>query len=600
MSTIAAALWVAIAGFVYGTEAQASDGATHGISMHGAPQLSPGDRLPYADPNAPQGGRITFGALGSFDNLNPLIPRGSLGPGTRDLLYGNLVYESLLDRNRAEPFALYGLLASEVIVPPERDFVTFKLAESARFSDGTPVTADDVAFTWALLKEKGWPYARNYYAKVEDVDVADARTITFRFPNANDRELPLILGLMPILPEHDTNPDEFSRTTLDPPVGTGPYRIADVVPGRSITYAKNPDYWAQDLPINSGRYNADEIRFLFFRDENAMFEAFKTGEIDAFMEADTGRWAQSYDFPALSEGNVARLEIPTRTPRGMWAFVMNTRRPPFDDKRVREALGYLFDFEWINKQLFFDLRSRTDSFFSNSALSSPGRPASDGERQLLSPFPDAVEPRMLEGEWRPPVSDGSGRDRTNIRAALKLLGEAGWRIDNGRLVNGEGEQLSFEILVATRDDERLALAFQRMLRPAGIDARVRYVDSSQYNQRMLGFDFDMARVYWPASLSPGNEQTHRWSTNAATTEGTFNYAGAQEPAVDAMIASMLAAKDREAFEDAVRALDRVLLSGHYVIPLFHTPVQYVAHWNRLGRPEQHSLSGIEWETWWVK
>ena len=572
----------------------------HGIAMHGEPALSPGEPLPYANPDAPKGGRITFGALGSFDNLNPMIPRGTLAPGVRDLLYGNLVYESLLERNRDEPFTLYGLLASSVSVPPARDSVTFIIDERAAFSDGVPVRAKDVVFTWNLLKEKGWPYARNYYSKVEAVETPDERTVTFLFPNANDRELPLILGLMPILPVHDTDPDSFARTTLDPPLGTGPYFIESVASGRSVVYRRNPDYWGNDLALNRGRYNAEEVRFELYRDEGAMFEAFKSGEIDVFMETDAGRWAQGYNFPAYTQGRVERADIPTGTPRGMWAFVMNSRRPPFDDIRVRRAMNLLFDFEWINQQLFFGLRERTDSYFSNSDLAATGHPASEAERALLAPYPDAVTDAVMEGTWAPPVSDGSGRDRTNIRAALDILSEAGWSNKGGRLVSASGAPFAFEILVATRDDERLALAYQRMLRPAGIEASVRFVDTSQYNARMLEFDFDMARVYWPSSLSPGNEQTHRWSSEAAGRSGTFNYAGAKEPAVDAMIAAMLSADSREDFETAVRALDRVLISGEYVVPLFYTPTQWVAYWTRLGRPDTQSLSGVEFETWWVK
>lgn len=578
----------------------AADGAAHAIAMHGTPELSPQDPLPYALPDAPQGGRITFGALGTFDSLNPLIPRGTRTPGLRDLLYGNLVYESLLDRSRAEPFTLYGLLASEVIVPDARDEVTFKIAPGAAFSDGTPLTAADVVFSWNLLRERGWPYARSYYDKVEEVETPDERTVVFRFPSADDRELPLILGLMPILSEQATDVDAFSRTTLNPPIGTGPYVVGEVSPGRSVTFVKNPDYWGNTHPLNQGRYNAQEIRFLFYRDEGAMFEAFKTGEIDAFMESDAGRWVQGYDFPAVRDGTIIRDEIPTGTPRGMWAFVMNTRRPPFDDQEVRRAMGLLFDFEWVNEQLYFGRRERTDSYFANSDLASTGRPASPTEMEMLSAYEGAVRDDVLAGTWAPPVSDGSGRDRTNIRAALQLLQAAGWRIDGGKLINEAGEPFRFEILVATRDDERLALAYQRMLRPVGIEARVRFVDSSQYNERMFTFDFDMARVYWPASLSPGNEQSHRWSMAAADVEGTFNYAGVREPAVDGMIAQILAAETRERFEDAVRALDRVLLSGDYVVPLFYAPVQWVAHSARLGRPETQSLSGVEWETWWVK
>lgn len=574
--------------------------ARYGIAMHGEPVLAVGAPLPYANPDAPSGGTITFGALGTFDNLNPTIPRGAGAPGTRDLLYGNLIYESLLERNRSEPFALYGFLAKRITVPDDRSFITFHIDEDAAFSDGAPVRAKDVAFTLDLLKKKGWPYARNYYSKVEEVEIVSERTITMRFAEANDRELPLILGLMPILPAHDTDPETFARTTLDPPVGTGPYTIAEMDPGRSITYRRNEDYWGNDHPLNAGRYNAETVRFVFFRDETAMFEAFKAGEIDVYLETDAGRWARGYTFNAAKDGTVVREEIPTGTPRGMYAFVFNTRRPPFNDERVRQALNLLFDFEWINANLYAGSLTRTDSFFTNSDLAATGRAASDGERSLLAGFDGVVDDAVMAGTWRPPVSDGSGRDRRNFRLAFNKLAEAGWRIDGNRLVNADGEPFRFEILVATREDERLALAFQQLLSPAGIDATVRFVDNQQYNERMLGFDFDMARVYWPASLSPGNEQTHRWSSRAADLEGSFNYAGAREPAVDAMIDAMLGAENRDNFEDAVRALDRVLLSGDYVIPLFHTPVQWIAYASRLGRPDTQSLSGVEFETWWVK
>ncbi|ORE95980.1 ABC transporter periplasmic protein [Stappia sp. 22II-S9-Z10] len=595
--TLAATLTAALTGLTVAAHPAA---AQYGISMHGDLALQPGDPLPYADPQAPQGGRMTFGVLGTFDNLNVMIPRGSFAPGLRDAIFGNLVYESLLERNASEPFSLYGFLASDVSVPPERDSVTFTIDPRAAFSDGHPITSEDVAFSLELLRDEGRPYMRSHYGKVEAIETPDARTVTFRFPNANDRELPLILGLMPILPAHATDRESFGRTTFTPPIGSGPYRLGTVNPGRDITYVKNPDYWGNDHALNQGRYNAHEIVFRFFRDETAMFEAFKAGNTDFQQEGDAARWTTGYDFPAARDGRVVRETIPLGIPRGMYAFVFNTRRAPFDDINVRRAMNHLFDFPWINANLFSGQLARTDSYFTASELASTGRPASDAERALLAPFPDAVAPAIMDGTWTPPVLDGSGRDRTAVREALRLFAEAGWRIDNGRLLNEDGAPFTFEIMVATRDDERIALAFQRLLRPVGISADIRYVDSTQYNARLLGFDFDMIRAYWPASLSPGNEQIHRWSVAAAAQEGSFNYAGATEPAADAMIDAMLAAQDRPAFVDAVRALDRVLLSGVYVIPLYHSPAQWVAYAARLAHPEQQSLYGFELETWWVQ
>ncbi len=367
--------------------------AAHGIAMHGAPELAPGEPLPYVNPDAPQGGTITFGVLGSFDNLNPMIPRGTTAEGLRDLMYyGNLVYESLLERSRDEAFSLYGFLAEEVIVPDDRSSITFRIDPKAAFSDGEPVTAEDVVFTMELLREKGWPFQRSYYKRIESVETPDERTVTFSFPSANDRELPLILGVMPILPAHATDPETFEKTTLSPPPGTGPYVVEAVDPGRSVTFRRNRDYWGNDNPLNRGRYNADVVKFLYYRDETTMFEAFKTGEIDAFMEADASRWAQGYNFPAVRDGRIERWEVPTGQPRGMWAFAMNTRRAPFDDIRVRKAMTLLFDFEWVNQQMFFGLRDRTESYFEASELASTGTP-----RQRGASAPSSRLPRRRAG-----------------------------------------------------------------------------------------------------------------------------------------------------------------------------------------------------------
>lgn len=574
--------------------------ADYGIAMHGEPRLTRGEALPYADPDAPQGGRATFGVLGTYDNLNVMIPRGTYAPGLRDATFGNLVHESLLERNADEAFALYGLLASDVEVPESREWVTFTIDERAAFSDGHPVTAEDVVFSHEILKTQGRPYMRAYYSKVERVEAPDERTVTFHFPNANDRELPLILGLMPILPAHATDTASFNRTTLDAPMGTGPYTVADVDAGRRLTFVRDPDYWGNDHPLNAGRYNFAEVEFRFFRDATAMFEALKTGTIDFYQEGNAAQWTTGYDFPAAKDGRVVRETIPLGIPRGMYAFVFNTRRPPFDDPAVRQAINALFDFTWINANLFSGQLARTDSYFSASVLASTGRPAGEAERALLAPFPNAVPDDIMEGTWTPPVLDGSGRDRQAARRALTLLREAGWTVQDGRLVDSDGTPMRFEIMVATREDERLALAFRRLLLPIGIDAEVRYTESIEYNSRLLSFDFDMIRYYWPASLSPGNEQINRWSSTVADVEGSFNFAGARSPAADAMIDALLAAREETDFVAAVRALDRVLLAGRYVVPLYHTPAQWVAYASRLAHPEAQSLYGFELETWWVK
>lgn len=575
--------------------------AAHGIAMHGEPAL-PEDfaHLPYADPDAPEGGTVTYGILGSFDSLNPFIPRGNIAGGLRDPLYGNLVFESLLDRNRDEPFSLYGLLARDVEVAEDRSSVTFRMNPKARFSDGEPVTVEDVVFSLEILRTRGRPNYRAYYSKVTEIERIGEDGVRFVFADGSDRELPLILGLMPVLPKHAIDPEAFERTWLTAPIGSGPYRVTGIEPGKRLTLTRNPDYWGDGEPISRGRYNFETVRFDYFRDINAMFEAFKKGLTDVSLESDPTRWSTGYDFPAVAAGDVVKEEIEQGTPRGMFAFVFNTRRPIFQDIRVREALGYLIDFDWINQNLLQGLFARTTSYFEGSELASTGRPASERERALLAPFADEIRADILDGSWRPPASDGSGRDRNNMRAALKLLNEAGWTIEGRTLVHGEtGEPFSFEILVSNREDERLALAYKRQLAPLGIEARVRSVDSAQYQSRLQSFDFDMVRLSWPSSLSPGNEQLNRWSSAAADFEGSYNWAGVRSPAADAMIAALLAAEQRDAFVDAVRALDRALLSGFYVVPLYHPPAQWVARWTRVGHPPKASLTGVELETWWA-
>jgi peptide/nickel transport system substrate-binding protein len=570
---------------------------SYAIAMHGAPAL-PADfsHMPYANPDAPKGGRLVQGFLGTFDSLNPLIVRGLAVQQIR-----GFVVESLMARGNDEAFTLYGLLAKTVESDDARSYVTFHLDPRARFSDGQPVLAEDVLFSWALLRDKGRPNHRQYYSKVVKAEAPDPHTVRFDLEGANDRELPLILGLMPVLPKHAVDVATFEETSMSPPVGSGPYRVSAVKPGASVTLTRNPDYWGRDLPVNRGLWNFDEIRLDFYREANGQFEAFKRGLYDFRVETEPLRWHDGYDFPAVRNGEVIRDTIKTGLPQPSEFLVFNTRRPVFSDIRVRQALTLLFDFEWINRNYFFGLYGRSASFFAGSELSAYARAADDRERELLKPFAAHLRGDILDGSYRLPVTDGSGRDRATLRSALTLLSEAGYDLD-GTVLRQQSTKapLTFEILVTTRDQERIALAYMRDLKRAGIEASVRAVDAVQFDQRRLGFEFDMIQNRWDQSLSPGNEQSFYWGSEAADNQGTRNYMGAKDPAIDALIAAMLEAREHPAFVSAVRALDRVLMSGFYAIPLFNVREQWIARWNRIERPAATALTGYLPETWWQK
>jgi peptide/nickel transport system substrate-binding protein len=573
------------------------------LAMHGAPALPADfDHMPYANPDAPKGGRLVQGLLGTFDSLNPLIVRGIAVQEVRGKGFERgYVYESLMTRGDDEPFTLYGLLAKSVETDDARDYVTFHLDPRARFSDGHPVTADDVLFSWALLRDHGRPGHREYYSKVAKAEAPDPLTVRFDFGGVADRELPLILGLMPILPRHATDVATFEQTTMSPPIGSGPYRITDVKPGASVTFTRNPDYWGSDLPVNRGFWNFDEIRLDFYREANAQFEAFKRGLYDFRHEDEPLRWHDGYDFPAARDGEVIRDTITPGVPQPSEYLVFNTRRPLFADLRVRQALTLLFDFEWINRNYFFDLYARSAGFFAGSELSAYRRSADDRERGLLKPFASHIPPDILDGSYRLPVTDGSGRDRTTLRNALNLLSQAGYELEGTVLRNHATKAaFTFEILVSTRDQERIALAYQRDLKRAGIEITVRSVDAVQFDQRRLGFDFDMIQNRWDQSLSPGNEQWLYWGSAAADSQGARNYMGARDPAIDTMIEALLAARRRPDFVSAVRALDRALISGFYAIPVFNVREQWIARWNRIERPSTIALTGYLPETWWQR
>jgi peptide/nickel transport system substrate-binding protein len=575
----------------------ASAAESFAIAMHGAPAL-PADfaHMPYANPDAPKGGRLVQGILGTFDSLNPLIVKGIAIQQVR-----GFVVESLMARGNDEAFTLYGLLARSVETDDARSQVTFHLDPRARFSDGRPVTAEDVLFSWALLRDHGRPNHRQYYSKVEKAEAVDPLTVRFDLAGADDRELPLILGLMPVLPRHAVDVATFEETSMTAPVGSGPYRVSAVKPGASVTLTRNPDYWGRDLPVNRGLWNFDEIRLDFYREANGHFEAFKRGLYDFRVETEPLRWHDGYDFSAARDGEVVRDTIKTGMPQPSEFLVFNTRQPVFSDIRVRRALTLLFDFEWINHNYFFGLYGRSASFFAGSELSAYGRAADKRERELLKPFASRMPPELLDGSYRLPVSDGSGRDRTTLRNALKLLSEAGYDLEGTVLRRRSTKApLSFEILVTTRDQERIALAYIRDLKRAGIEVSVRAVDAVQFDQRRLGFDFDMIQNRWDQSLSPGNEQFFYWGSEAADIQGTRNYMGAKDPAIDALIAAMLQAREHPAFVSAVRALDRILMSGSYAIPVFNVQEQWIARWNRIERPIATALTGYLPETWWQR
>jgi peptide/nickel transport system substrate-binding protein len=569
----------------------------YAIAMHGDPAL-PADfsSLPYADPDAPNGGTISFGILGTFDTFNAYTVRGIAAQGFAPPLA--LVQQSLMMRSLDEPFTLYGALAQTIDVSEDRSFVTFHIDPNARFSDNRPVTAEDISFSWALLKDKGKPAQRAYYGKVKSVTVPDDLTIVFDCSGTNDRELPLILGLMPVFAKHATNTDTFDQTSLAPPLGSGPYLVSDIKPGESVTYQRNPNFWGKNKPIFRGLYHPDRFRYEYFRDANTLFEAFKGGLYDVRIEDDPTRWATGYDFPRMSEGKAFKDPVPIKTPKGMTGLIFNTRKKLFADPRVREALTFMFDFEWMNRSLFSDVYHRTSSYFEGSELSSIGLPASAGEKRLLAPFPNEVRSDILQGQWHPPVSDGSGRDRKNARIALDLLNASGYETRGGVLTNHQGEPFEFEILVVTRVQERLALNFANALAKLGIKVTVRLVDDVQYWRRVTVFDYDMIQFTWGASPSPGNEQVNRWGSRSRDREGSLNYAGASSPAIDASLDAMLSAQSRDDWRDAIHALDRTLISGFYVVPLFHAPDQWIVHDAAVKRPQRTPLFGFAPEALW--
>jgi len=603
-------LWVCyvpllVFGLIFGTPLLAFAEADFGLAMHGKVLESQDfSHFSYVNQTAPKGGKITYGVVGTFDGLNPFVIKNfrTTARGLfADEQFGSLVYEALMVRSRDEPFSLYGLLAQRVELNDTRSEISFYLNPQARFSDGSPVTVEDVIFTHELLKEYGRPPYGSRMKQIKKLERIGEDGIKFYLDNGANRELALLLASsMPILPKHAIDINHFKDNGLDPIVGSGPYKIADVKPGSYILYQRNQDYWGKDLPVNRGLYNFDSIQIDYYRNDNARFEAFKKGILDVFVEENQNRWRLGYNFPALQEGRVIKETVSKATPAAMMGFVFNTRREIFSNLQVRCALSMLLDFEWINRNLYHGIYQRTQGFWDGSELSSLGRPASERERALLAAFPEAVDDEVMAGRWLAPVTDASGFDRHHLTRAWELLQQAGYVRKGDKLYAPDGRLFRFEIMTRAVEEERLALNFQRSLARLGIEVHVRSVDDSQYQNRLGNFDYDMIVGRLSASLSPGNEQLRRWGSASRDEEGSFNYAGVADKAVDHLIDAMLAARNRQDFTAAVRALDRVLISGHYYVPLYHVNEQWVARWTHIDHPDKTPLYGVQLPTWWHK
>lgn len=566
---------------------------SHGLAMYQELKY-PVDftHFDYVNPDAPKGGNVRLSDTGTFDTLNPFILKGLAANGL-----SMSFYETLTRSADDEPFSEYGLIAETIEVPEDRSWVAYSLRDTARFHDGSPITVADVIFSFNLLKTKGHPFYRSYYENVVSAEITNPHTVKFTFTTHENRELPLIMGQLPILSQAYWQDRDFDKTTLDIPISSGPYKIAAVDPGRSITYQRDPNYWGKDLPVNKGMFNFDQIRVDYYRDDTIELQAFKAGEYDFRLESSAKNWATAYDFPALSEGKVIKEEIAHSIPTGMQGFIFNTRREIFASPKVRQAIAYLFDFEWANKNLFNGAYTRTTSYFSNSDLAASGLP-SEAELALLEPLRDMLPPEVFTEVYAPPTTDGSGNIRNNLRPAIRLLREAGWQLKNGKLVNEAGQPLQFEILLVSPLFERITLPFKQNLARAGIDVSVRTVDATQYQNRVDQFDFDMIVHVFGQSLSPGNEQRNYWHSDNASVAGSQNLAGIQSPAIDKLVDLLISAPDRENLLIRAHALDRALLWGHYVLPHWHLRSFRVAYWKPLQHPAKTPPYSLSFNSWW--
>ena len=566
----------------------------HGLAMHGDLKYGPDFKhFDYVNPNAPKGGTVRLGATGSFDSFNPFIIKGTAAGAS------GFVYDTLMDDAADEPFSQYGRLAETVTMPEDRSWVEFQLRKEARWHDGMPVTVDDVIFSFNILVKEGAPFYRFYYGNVAEVTQTGERSVKFTFKPGENRELPLIIGQLTVLPKHYWKDREFNKTTLEPPLGSGPYKITEFEAGRFVKLSRVQDYWGKDIPVMKGYNNFDEIIFDYYRDSNVALEAFLAGRYDYKSENSSKAWATAYETPAVKKGVLVKEQIHHDRPAGMQGFAFNTRRELFSAPQVRHALAYAFNFEWSNKALFYGQYERTRSYFQNSEMAATGLPGPD-EMKLLEPFRADLPPEVFTQEYNPPRGDESGNIRGNLRTASKLLTEAGWVINDGKRINAKtGKPFAFEMLLVSPLFERIALPFAKNLEKLGIAMTVRTIDTAQYRRRLDTFDFDMVVGGFGQSLSPGNEQREFWTTSAAEQEGSRNIIGIRSKAVDAIVEKLIAAPTRKDLVIASRALDRVLQWGHYMIPNWHAPYDRIAYWDKFARPKVTPTRGNQFFAWWI-
>ena len=580
-----------------GSAAQAADGdlySGHGIAMHGDLKYGPDQPFEYVNTEAPKGGTLRLSAIGTFDSLNPFISKGEAADGL------GLVFESLMESSSDEAFSEYGLLAERIEMPADRSWIIFTLRAEARWHDGTPVTVEDVVFSFETLKAKGNPFYRLYYANVDRAEDLGERRVKFHFSGGQNRELPLIMGQLSIISKAYYSAHDFEKTTLDLPLGSGPYKVSKVEPGRAITYERVKDYWAANLPRSRGRYNYDAISYDYYRDPTVELEAFKAHAYDFRQESSSKNWATAYVGPAFDKKLTIKEEIPHELPTGMQGFAFNLRRPIFADPRVREALSWVFDFEWANKNLFYGAYTRTESYFSNSELASSGLPAPE-ELKLLEPLKADLPPGVFTAEFKAPATDSSGNNRANLKRAAELLDAAGFVVKGGKRIDPmTGQPFTVELLLDSPAFERIGAPFAKSLARIGVELKLRVVDSSQYVERIRNFDFDLVVSTFGQSRSPGNEQREFWGSSAADQPGSRNIIGIKSKAIDVLIEHVITAPDRASLITATRALDRALLFGHYVIPHWHVRTFRVAYWDIFDRPKiapKYALGFLD--TWWI-